>query len=107
LRADDVLVSFGDYFQGLPFYAGRRVVVAGNWGELEFGRKQDPQAAKWFLLGPGELIELMKDTRRRVVVLCFSDEYARFLHRAKGMEGFKQHLWAKAGDKVLFANRPR
>jgi hypothetical protein len=49
----------------------------------------------------------MKDQRRRVVVLCFSDEYERFLGRIKGVEGFKQYVWARAGDKILFSNRPR
>lgn len=107
LSAADVLVSFGDYFQGLPFYAGRRVVVAGNWGELEFGRARDPKAAQWFLPGPGELLSLLKDPHRRVVVLCFSDEYERFLQRIKGEEGVKLFRWAQVGDKVLFANRPR
>ncbi|MBI4798058.1 MAG: glycosyltransferase family 39 protein, partial [Desulfarculus sp.] len=107
LAAEDVLVSFGDYFQGLPFYTGRRVVVAGNWGELEFGRQREPKAAQWFLPGPGELMALMKDQRRRVVVLCFSDEYARFQERFKNVEGFKHFPWASVGDKVLFANRPR
>ncbi|MBI5521933.1 MAG: glycosyltransferase family 39 protein [Desulfarculus sp.] len=106
LAAEDVLVSFGDYFQGLPLYTGRRVVVAGNWGELEFGRARDPQAAQWFLPGPGELMALMRDSRRRVVVLCFSDEYARFQERFKNVEGFKHYPWASVGDKVLFANRP-
>jgi 4-amino-4-deoxy-L-arabinose transferase-like glycosyltransferase len=108
LTAEDLLVSFGDYFQGLPYYAGRRVVVAGNWGELEFGRQREPKAAQWFLPGPGELISLLKDSRRRVVVLCFSDEYERFQQRVKGVEGgVKLYQWAQVGDKILFANRPR
>lgn len=107
LAAEDVLVSFGDYFQGLPYYAGRRVVVAGNWGELEFGRVRDPQASQWFLPGPGELADLLRDSRRRVVVLCFSDEYQRFLARPKITEGLKLYEWGKVGDKLLFSNRPR
>jgi hypothetical protein len=107
LTTEDVLVSFGDYFQGLAYYAGRRVVVAGNWGELEFGRQRDSKAAQWFLPGPGELISLLKDSRRRVVVLCFDDEYTRFLQRIKGVEGIKLHQWGQVGDKVLFANRAR
>ncbi|CAO0822297.1 membrane hypothetical protein [Desulfarculales bacterium] len=107
LGKEDRLVSFGDYFQGLPYYAGRRVVVAGNWGELDFGRKQDLNAAQWFLPGPGELLNLLKDPRRRVVVLCFSEEYERFQQRYKVAEGVKLYPWGQVGDKVLFANRPR
>ncbi|MFH1033176.1 MAG: glycosyltransferase family 39 protein [Pseudomonadota bacterium] len=107
LGAEDVLVSFGDYFQGLAFYAGRRVVVAGNWGELEFGRSREPRAAQWFLPGPGELLNLLKDSRKRVVVLCFSDEYQRFLDRYKSKDSIRLYVWSQVGDKVLFANRAR
>jgi 4-amino-4-deoxy-L-arabinose transferase-like glycosyltransferase len=42
------LVSYGTYRQGLPFYAGRRVVLAGPVGELEFGSLRENQAG-WFI----------------------------------------------------------
>ncbi|HZV82505.1 MAG TPA: phospholipid carrier-dependent glycosyltransferase, partial [Geobacteraceae bacterium] len=44
---DAVVASFG-YDQTLPFYAGRRTVVVGNVGELEFGSNQGDQSA-WFM----------------------------------------------------------
>ncbi len=103
----DVLVSFGDYFQGLAYYAGRRVVVADNWGELDFGRRRDPQAALWFLPGPGELADLMASRDKRVVALAFSDAFERFKERMKGRPGLLLYEWGRVGDKTLFANRPR
>ena len=45
--ADAVVASFG-YEQGLPFYAGRRVVVVGDRNELDFGSHQGDQSA-WFI----------------------------------------------------------
>jgi 4-amino-4-deoxy-L-arabinose transferase-like glycosyltransferase len=45
---DTPLVSYGTYRQGLPFYAGRRVVLAGPVGELEFGSLREKQAG-WFI----------------------------------------------------------
>jgi len=42
------LVSFGFYRQGLPFYAEKRVILAGPSGELEFGRQYDDQEG-WFV----------------------------------------------------------
>jgi len=41
------LASFG-YEQALPFYTGKRAVVVGDKGELEFGSRQGDQAA-WFV----------------------------------------------------------
>lgn len=42
LKPDDLLATLGDYWHGTAFYARRRVVVADNWGELDFGRRLDP-----------------------------------------------------------------
>ncbi|WP_243370591.1 glycosyltransferase family 39 protein [Geotalea sp. SG265] len=44
----DAVVATFEYEQGLPFYAGRRVVVVGGRGELEFGSNLGDQSA-WFI----------------------------------------------------------
>jgi 4-amino-4-deoxy-L-arabinose transferase-like glycosyltransferase len=48
-------IAFGNYFQGLPFYARSRVVVVAGTGELAFGRKRLPDADRWFDENPGAL----------------------------------------------------
>jgi len=107
LRTDDRLVSFGDYFQGLAFYTGRRVVVVNNWGELEFGRQRDPQADQWFHREQIDLIRLLQDPSRRVIALAETDTLERFRRQAAKVPGLPLFEWARLGDKTLFANRPR
>lgn len=107
LTAGDMLVSFGDYYQGLPFYAGRRVVMVNNWGELEFGRLRDPQAAQWFHREQIDLIHLMQDPKRRVIALADTGTFERFRRQAAGSPGLLLFEWQRLGDKSLFANRPR
>ncbi len=41
-------ISYGNYFQGLPFYARTRVVVVAGTGELAYGRDRLPDAGRWF-----------------------------------------------------------
>ena len=48
LRADDVVIAYGDLMQGLSFYLGRRIAIAGGRGELEFGAAQEEDPS-WFL----------------------------------------------------------
>ena len=44
---EDRIVCFGNYEQGIAFYTHRRVILAGDPDELEFGRDQGSHAA-WF-----------------------------------------------------------
>ena len=48
-------ISYGTYFQGLPFYARTRVVVIAGTGELAFGRDRLPEAGRWFNEDPASL----------------------------------------------------
>jgi 4-amino-4-deoxy-L-arabinose transferase-like glycosyltransferase len=41
-------ISYGNYFQGLPFYARTRVVVVAGTGELAYGRDRLPDRSRWF-----------------------------------------------------------
>ncbi len=48
-------ISYGVYFQGLPFYARTRVVVVAGTGELAFGRDRLVDAGRWFNEDPTAL----------------------------------------------------
>jgi 4-amino-4-deoxy-L-arabinose transferase-like glycosyltransferase len=90
-------ISFGAYFQGLPFYARTRVVVVAGTGELEYGRQRLPDTARWFNEDPaalGAMADRMKaeDPSRPVLVLAKTsnwkqlslDEKARWEEVARG-----------------------
>jgi 4-amino-4-deoxy-L-arabinose transferase-like glycosyltransferase len=68
-------ISFGTYFQGLPFYARTRVVVVAGTGELAYGRERLPDADRWFNEDPaslGAVADRMRaeDPGRPVLVLA-------------------------------------
>jgi len=48
-------ISYGTYFQGLPFYARTRVVVVAGTGELAYGRNRLPDPGRWFNEDPASL----------------------------------------------------
>ena len=107
LKPSDDLVSYGDYYQGMPFYTGRRVKVVRNFGELEFGRKRDTRQAEWFIPTDRAFLNMMKNPRKRVVALADDRTLERFKQKAKGEQGLLIIEWAKKGDKVLFSNLPK
>ena len=107
LKPADDLVSYGDYYQGMPFYTGRRVKVVRNFGELDFGRKRDPQAAKWFIPTDRAFLDMMKNPKRRVVALAEDKTFDRLKKKARGEPGLLIIEWARKGDKVLFSNLPK
>ncbi len=107
LQPDDVVATLGDYWHGAAFYTRRRVVVASNWGELEFGRRLDPEQGKWFLRGNRGLFKLMSGPRR-VFVIAETPRYQRFHALAQERpQALPLFPWATVGDKTLFSNRPR
>jgi 4-amino-4-deoxy-L-arabinose transferase-like glycosyltransferase len=68
-------ISFGAYFQSLPFYARTRAVVVAGTGELAFGRDRLPDAERWFNEDPttlGAVADRMKrdDPSRPVLVMA-------------------------------------
>jgi hypothetical protein len=68
-------ISYGNYFQGLPFYTRSRVVVVAGTGELAFGRDRLANADRWFNEDPaalGAVADRMKaeDPARPVLVLA-------------------------------------
>jgi 4-amino-4-deoxy-L-arabinose transferase-like glycosyltransferase len=68
-------ISFGAYFQSLPFYAHTRAVVVAGTGELAFGRDRLPNPERWFNEDPaalGAMADRMKrdDPSRPVLVMA-------------------------------------
>ncbi|WP_291271560.1 glycosyltransferase family 39 protein [Geothrix sp.] len=69
-------ISYGTYFQGLPFYARTRVVVVAGTGELAYGRdKLGAEVARWFDEDPatlGPMADRLKqaDPSRPVLVMA-------------------------------------
>jgi hypothetical protein len=107
LKPGDVLVNYDDYYHGTPFYSRRRVVVVRNWGELDYGRRQDPRARRWFLPDDRAFVRLLQDPRRRVIALAETQAFRRLERRIRGTPGVLLFEWARLGDKSLFSNRPR
>lgn len=48
IRPGDVVAQFGTFVQSVPFYTGRRNVLVGDPGELEFGMLRAADRAEWF-----------------------------------------------------------
>jgi 4-amino-4-deoxy-L-arabinose transferase-like glycosyltransferase len=48
-------ICFGNYHQGLPFYARTRTVVIAGTGELAYGRDHLAEASRWFNEDPASL----------------------------------------------------
>ncbi len=68
-------ISYGTYFQGLPFYARTRAVVVAGTGELAYGRDHLVGAERWFNEDPtalGAVADRMKqeDPSRPVLVMA-------------------------------------
>ena len=82
LKPDDILATYGDYYHGAVFYAQRRVMVIGNWGELEYGRARDSQAGKWFVNerpDPDNLLKVMYRPER-IFVITETDKFKRVMN---------------------------
>jgi hypothetical protein len=73
-------ISYGNYFQGLPFYTRTRVVVVAGTGELEYGRARLPEAGRWFAEEPaalGAMAERLQaeDPSRPVLVMAKASQW--------------------------------
>ncbi len=94
---DTVVVSAG-YEQGFPFYAGRRVVIAGGMGELEFGAKIGDQSA-WFI--KQEQLPELWESGRHVIVLIKENDLAKL----KTLTRTPVRVLGQDVRKLLISNR--
>lgn len=64
---DALIVNYGDFYHGIPYYTNQRVALADFKGELEFG-SEHPSGAGWFLNGE-ELNDLWNSQKRIIIVV--------------------------------------
>lgn len=74
-------ISYGTYFQGLPFYARTRAVVVAGTGELAFGRDRLADPGRWFNEDPAALGTMAdrlqaEDPARPVLVMAKASNWA-------------------------------
>jgi 4-amino-4-deoxy-L-arabinose transferase-like glycosyltransferase len=81
--SDAQWISYGVYFQGLPFHTRQRCVVVAGTGELGFGKRQLPSAEqdRWFVEDPSKLGVTAQRMRlespsKPVMVLAHRDEWS-------------------------------
>jgi 4-amino-4-deoxy-L-arabinose transferase-like glycosyltransferase len=77
-------ISFGVYFQGLPFHTRQRCVVVAGTGELGFGKGRLSKAEqdRWFEENPSKLAATglrmrSEDPAKPVMVLAHRDDWGR------------------------------
>ncbi len=101
LHADDVVVSYHEYYQDLPVYLQRRVMVVGYLGELEFGvRHQDTH--DW-IVGDATLWQRWLNGARMFMIMRQS-EYQKL----KTMRPEPPlYLIAQTTRNVLVTNKPQ
>lgn len=64
---DALIVNYGDFYHGIPYYTNQRVALADFKGELEFG-SEHPNGAGWFFNGE-ELNDLWNSQKRIIIVV--------------------------------------
>ncbi len=82
-------ISYGNYFQGLPFYARTRVVVVAGTGELAYGRDRLPDRSRWFdedTEALGAMADRMKaqDPSRPVLMLAKTSNWKELSPEERG-----------------------
>ncbi|MEO8601122.1 MAG: phospholipid carrier-dependent glycosyltransferase [bacterium] len=100
LREGDRLALYQKYVQGMPFYAGRRVVLIGGRSELKFGSQQGDHSA-WFWSGDEDLIREWRSPSRLFVLFNRQD-----LDRLRAQLDPPPIEIAAKDKKVLVKNRP-
>jgi 4-amino-4-deoxy-L-arabinose transferase-like glycosyltransferase len=92
------LVSYGVYRQDLPFYSGKREIVAGPSGELEFGSKLEKEPG-WFI-DPTAFYRLW-NAPGQILTVISQDDLARIQPELKT----PVRVIAGWGKTVLVTNR--
>ncbi len=98
-RPEDVVVQYGVYRQGVPFYTSRRCVLVDEVGELSFGKEHAVDGASYFLDSAGFARLWESGTR---VFCVFKRDAMPFLR-----ERYPTHrLLYRSDAGILVVNRP-
>src|SRR4029453_9603238 len=93
---EDVIASYGTVLQGLTFYSGRRTVIVGGAGELEFGAREDE--SRGWILPPKDLHALLEG---RTVYMVAP---ARLASRARDYAGGRLRVLETTASFSLMTN---
>lgn len=97
-RDGDRISCYGWYQQGIPFYTGKRVIIVGYKGELEFGSNQGNNSA-WFI-DNAEFVRLW-DAPARMFTLIKAPDLARL----RSETGTPIRILGQKGNMFLISNR--
>lgn len=99
IRPDDVIYNYNHYFQDMPVYLERPVVLL-NWkGELQFGYKHNPPVGTF--LHENRLWDNWQDQQRKFVVMTTKD----FLELRSVLKTFQFYPLACTKKFVLICNK--
>lgn len=99
LTAQDEVVSYGIYFQDLPFYLRRKVTIVDWTNELTFGMAH--QDARQWMINTAEFIKRWRSQQRLFAVMS-KNSYDIFQKEKQ----LKLYLVAETTDNVLVSNQP-
>lgn len=100
LTKSDMVVTYKTYYQDLPVYLKRRIVIASWQNELTFGMNHQADSKKWMI----DLAEFHKRWLSHERVYAMMEKYD---YEALKAAGWKMFLLKEANKQVLTTNRER
>ena len=98
LQPDDIVVSYNTYYQDLPFYLNKNIIVANYRGELDYGLRRGADV-NW--VDEQAFGKIFNSTKKVYVVL----EEQNFKKISK-KPGNHLHLISKHLKTILASNQP-
>jgi 4-amino-4-deoxy-L-arabinose transferase-like glycosyltransferase len=99
---EDEVAMYQVYYQDMPVYLERRIIVADWKGELEYGMEHE-DASAWMMSASAFWEHWLKNDHRMLVVMR-DDAFAR-LTKDKTTESLHLYLIRTDGRNLLFLNR--
>jgi len=75
LKTEDLVVAYNSYWQDLPVYLNRNIIVAGWTGELNFGVEHTPNTKDW-MISDEEFWAKCAGAKAKVFVLMREEDFA-------------------------------
>lgn len=100
LKEGDMVVAYNSYWQDLPVYLNRNVIIAGWTGELGFGVEHTPDAKNW-MISTEDFWAKCATTKTNVYVFMREEDYKNITENA----GCWLHEVSQYGKTVLLRNR--
>ncbi|MCL2888445.1 MAG: glycosyltransferase family 39 protein [Elusimicrobia bacterium] len=98
LKPQDKVAIYNYYFQDMPFYLKRRVIITGWTGELEYGMQNAPDIKDWFFPHGSEadLLKIPLEPGQKMYIVSDDDHMKNYL--LKDSTKFVE----KAGDYNIY-----